>query len=191
MEKPQKYHLIIFSSYGVVRFVVFHVNTLVRASIGTISFERVLEKTKHGTFIKKFFPAIMYRSDRIPVSLYRSGVVTANGSFGERKLNLAIYDLVRMLQKSNTHDGVFFEEPKTVNVVYNLKPQSKIKVDVNSLHGVSRVRVFAASKMVLDSGATALIYKNGNAILTGGNEKSVSVSVDEIIHKIQEHSREI
>ncbi|MBI5377893.1 MAG: hypothetical protein HZA82_04650, partial [Thaumarchaeota archaeon] len=66
-----------------------------------------------------------------------------------------------------------------------------IKVDVNSLHGASRVQVFAASKMVLDSGATALIYKNGNTILTGGNEKSVSVSVDEIIHKIQEHSREI
>lgn len=173
-----------------MRFYAYLENVVVRAKLSDINFEKILQKSKHCTYIKNMFPGAMYLCNSLATSIFKSGTITVIGKTEGKNAKIAIFDFVRFIQDQGLHDGVFLEQPKIVNSIYRLVPDEEISIDFEKLilRGAKTVPSFDAVKMVLESDCTAMIYRKGNVILKGVQKKKLSDAACELNEIMEECS---
>lgn len=165
-----------------MKFYAYLVNVVATAKLSQVDFEKILQESKHCTYIKNMYNGAMYSSNELAVSLFKSGVITAIGKTEERIAKTAIREFVKFIQSQGLHDGVFLELPKTVNLVYYLRPQDEISVNFERLilMGAKNVPSFEAVEMMLQSNCTARIYQNGKVLLKGIRKEKLSDAACEL-----------
>lgn len=165
-----------------MKFYAYLVNVVVSAKLSQVDFEKILQNSKHCTYIKNMYPGAMYASNALAIPIFKSGVVTVVGKTEEKNAKNAIQEFVKYFQNQGLHDGVFTELPKTVNSVYCLIPEDKISLNFERLilMGAKTVPSFDAVEMVLESNCTAMIYQNGKVLLKGIKKSKLSDAACEL-----------
>ncbi len=174
-----------------MKFYAYLVNVMVSAKLSQVDFEKILQKSKHCTYIKSMYPGAMYASDALAISVFKSGTVTVVGKAEEKNAKNVLREFVKHVQDQGLHDGVFLELPKTVNFVYFLVPKDRILLNFERLilMGAKTVPPFEAVEMVLESsGCTAMIYQNGKVLLKGIKKEKLSDAACELNEIICENN---